>query len=64
MINIDKMSIFFTVDALDASASESEIIQQLLLRMRAPVGVIPKFDPSILDDYLTFGDKFNPKMTT
>ena len=46
------MSNFFTEteDALDASASESEIIQQLLLRMRAPAGALPKFDPSILND--------------
>lgn len=47
------MSNFFTEteDALDASASESEIIQQLLLRMRAPAGaLLPKFDPSILNE--------------
>ena len=44
------MSNFFTEDALDASDSESEIIQQLLFRMRAPAGALPKFDPSILND--------------
>jgi hypothetical protein len=48
------MSNFFTEDSLDAfdsaSDSESEIIQQLLLRMRAPAGALPKFDSSILDD--------------